>query len=167
MMSPPPLSSKSSSRRPANTFLAGISAFGAVLCFSAAAATFAAGPRSTVVDAHVFLRFVLLSFLACGAGLLFAPARLLAMNFRVPNPIDKYLTFSARFAGFYHFLLAYVLYIAPIQVSFPLAAVWAGGVALLGPTYAALELEPIQTLAGHLPAHVLVVVWGVLSVLGA
>ena len=43
------------------------------------------------------------------------------------------------------------------------AAIMMSGCAFLGPTYAGLKLNPKQTPAGHMPAHVIMLVAGILA----
>lgn len=93
-----------------------------------------------------------------------APARTPAPTGPPPHMSTLVTTLVVPAAAARH--AADLLYAAPLEVSFPVAAAWAGGLGLAGPTYAALALEPVQTLAGHLPAHLIAAASGVLAVAG-
>jgi hypothetical protein len=83
------------------------------------------------------------------------------MNFNA-SP-DAYHLFLARFNGFILLVQAYCIYDNLYTDPTKVTAITMGGIALLGPTYAALYLSPKQTMAGHLPAHFIMLLAGVLA----
>lgn len=81
-----------------------------------------------------------------GLGFLLAPILLIDMNFKVTT--DKYHEFMGRLIGFLMCLLCYILYYElSTAAAYKISAIAATGVALLGPTYAALYLSPVRPLA--------------------
>ena len=55
--------------------------------------------------------------------------------------------------------------IMDMDTAFRFSAACFAGLALLGPTYCGIYLDPIQTPSGHMPAHILFTAAGVLGVL--
>ena len=97
-----------------------------------------------------------------GAGFLIVPKILIDMNFTAP--VDRYHEFLARFSGLQMVLITYALYSGWFADGFSMACLWMSTIAFIGPTQAALYLEPKQTPMGHMPAHVLFLIAGIIAV---
>ena len=141
-----------------NLGLAAVSAVGGALLFYAYT-----GGRISKLNLPVDLvTFAMVSGGLYGLGFFLAPKVLIEMNFSAP--VDKYHEFVARFSGIHMVLMTYFLYGNLFVNPFQVACLWMGCLAFLGPTQAALYMEPKQTATGHIPAHVLFFLGGVLAV---
>ena len=84
------------------------------------------------------------------------------MNFNAR--VDNYHLFMGRFSGWLMVSFAYFLYAGYLgDDTFKAAAIQMTGIGLLGPTFAGLYLEPKQTPMGHMPAHFLFLLAGILA----
>jgi len=118
------------------------------------------------LDASVYVNFVAITFGLYGLGFLLAPIVLIDMNFKCST--DRYHEFLGRFTGFLMLLHVYVFYyVLNTATAYKIGAIASTGCALLGPTYAALYLDPKQTPMGHMPAHFLFLIGGILALLCA
>lgn len=140
--------------------LCGISTVGALMSAYAAFAGIGASP---VVPASWFITFGIIAFGLYGAGFFLAPAILITMNFSA-SP-DKYHLFFARMIGFLMLFVCYVVYSLDDSIAFQYIGIVNFGIAIFGPTTAGLYLEPKQTPAEHMPAHILFLVGGTIGVL--
>jgi hypothetical protein len=140
--------------------LSGISALGGLLLAYAAM-----GSRLQIevpTGPVTFLNFAVATGAAYGGGFLLVPKFLIDINFS-KSP-DKYHIFFARFIGFLMCLLSHMIHTKALGAdTSKFAAIMMSGCAFLGPTYAGLKLNPKQTPAGHMPAHVIMLVAGILA----
>ncbi len=119
---------------------------------------FVKGPGDGRFPAEWYVLFVSVTFTLYAIGFFLTPKAIIDMNFTVR--VDKYHEFLGRFCGFTMLLFAIAIYQAQ---AFKVAAIWSFGCGLIGPTYAGLYLEPKQTAMGHMPAHILFLIGGVLG----
>ena len=138
--------------------LSGLSAAGGLLIFFAAT-----GGRIASVDlgAVTFTNFTMVMGGLYGAGFLLAPAILMDMNFY--KTLDDYHVFQSRMVGWMMLVFVYCLFAGLFTDDFFVACLIMGGTAILGPTVAGLYLEPKQTPQGHMPAHILFFLAGLIA----
>ena len=109
-----------------------------------------------------YVNWNVVTFGLYGIGFFLVPILLIDMNFTVTT--DRYHEFFGRFMGFLILLLCYTLkYVLDVSTAFKIGGIAACGCGLIGPTYAALYLSPKQTPAGHMPAHILFFLGGLLA----
>jgi hypothetical protein len=154
--------------------LASLSAIGSLLCaYSALVGPQTAYYPPPLLPASYVVNFGIVMGLLYGLGFLIVPKILINMNFEVYS-VDPYHEFFGRFCGTMMMILCYILYALSGQnpilcdglSSYTLICIWFTATGLVGPTFAAIMLTPKQTLMGHLPAHILFLVAGLLA-LGA
>lgn len=124
-----------------------------------------AGPAliSPIVPASWYINFAIVAFGLYGIGFFLTPEILIKMNF--DKGPDKYHIFFARMIGFLMCFVCYIIYSSGDGLAFKYASITSAGIALVGPTVAGFYLEPIQTPAAHMPAHILFLIGGSLGVL--
>jgi len=141
--------------------LAGMSALGGLM---SAYAAYAGPGFNATLPASWAVNFVVIAFGLYAVGFFLVPGVLIDMNF-VANQ-DAYHPFLGRFSGYTMCVLCYTIWkVLPQRDAYFIGMVWATGCSLVGPTYAALYLTPKQTPEGHLPAHLLFLVGGIISIL--
>ena len=97
-----------------------------------------------------------------GLGFFLVPKVLIDMNFNAS--VDKYHEFLGRFSGMNMLVVVYALYAGWFMDPFKFVCLWMGMIAFVGPTAAALYVDPKQTPEGHMPAHILFLIAGLLAV---
>jgi len=115
------------------------------------------------VPAQWFINWVVIFNGLYGLGFITVPETLMKMNFE--GSFDKMHLFMGRMIGGLMLTLCYIIYFELGTSAFKFAAISGAVVGLLGPTTAALYLSPKQTPDGHMPAHFLFLIGGILAVL--